>query len=138
MTDRLQAQVIVEGHARGPLSVLLEPVSFWGGFDPLTGEITDVHHPQHGAKIGETIVAMRSGRGSSSASSVLLEAVRLGSAPLAFILTEPDEILVVGALVGYELYGVATPVLVMDSSDHDHLRNGEFVDIDREGTVISS
>ena len=39
---------LVAGEARGEVLKLDEPLSFWGGVDPETGEITDLRHPQSG------------------------------------------------------------------------------------------
>jgi predicted aconitase with swiveling domain len=57
---------------------------------------------------------MPSGRGSSSSSSVLAEAIRCGTGPAGIVLAEPDPILVVGALVAARLYGLACPVVVAE------------------------
>jgi predicted aconitase with swiveling domain len=126
---------MVDGSAAASVSVLATPLSLWGGFDPTTGMITDAHHPQHGEVIAGTIVVMASGRGSSSASSVLAEAIRLGSAPTAFLLIEPDEILVLGSVVGHELYGVTTPVLIVAPSLHAMIRHGHPMTISPGGTI---
>jgi len=96
----------------GPALVLEEPLSFWGGIDPETGEVVDVRHPQHGANVTGRILVMPSGRGSSSSSSVLAEAIRAGTAPAAIVLGEADPILALGAIVARELYGKVTPVVV--------------------------
>lgn len=109
-----EGRTLVAGEARGPALVLSEPLSFWGGLDSATGTIVDVHHPQRGAVVTGTVLVMPGGRGSSSSSSVLAEAIRAGTAPAAIVLAEPDPIIVLGAIVARELYGVAVPVLVAD------------------------
>jgi predicted aconitase with swiveling domain len=106
------ARTLVPGTAEGRALVLDEPLSFWGGVDPETGEITDVRHPQHGASIAGRILVMPSGRGSSSSSSVLAESIRAGTAPAAIVLGEADPILALAAIVARELYGKTTPVVV--------------------------
>ncbi len=93
--------------------VLDEPLSLWGGIDPATGEIIDVHHPQHGATVSGRVLVMPAGRGSSSSASVLAEAVRAGTAPAGILLGEPDLILSIGSAVAEELYGVRVPVVVL-------------------------
>lgn len=98
----------------GPALVLTDGLSLWGGIDPATGAIIDPHHPQHGANVAGCVLIMPSGRGSSSSASVLAEAVRAGTAPVAILLAEPDLILEIGAAVAEELYGTALPVLVLD------------------------
>lgn len=100
------------GEASGPALVLDEPLSFWGGVDPATGDIVDVHHPQYGANVAGRVLVMPSGRGSSSSSSVLAETIRAGTAPAAIVLFEPDAILALGAIVASELYGRTIPVVV--------------------------
>lgn len=103
---------LVAGVASGPLVVLDEGLSFWGGFDPLSGVVIDRSHPQHGVALTGKVLFMPHGRGSSSSSSVLAEAMRLGTAPAGIVLGEPDSILVIGSLVARWLYGVECPIYV--------------------------
>lgn len=112
-----EARTLVAGRAEGQVLVLDEPLGFWGGIDPATGEIVDVHHPQAGANVAGRVLVLPGGRGSSSSSSVFAEAVRAGTAPAAVILLEPDPILALGAIVARELYGRAIPVVVADASE---------------------
>lgn len=111
----LTVRPIVAGTAVGPACVLDEPVSFWGGIDPHTGAIVDVRHPQRGTSVAGTVLVMPVGRGSSSTSSVIVEMVRLGTAPAAFVLRNADEIVALGCLVGDELYGRRTPIVVAEA-----------------------
>jgi predicted aconitase with swiveling domain len=120
---------LVEGHATGPALVLDEPLSFWGGLDPSTGEIVETGHPQRGEVVTGRILVMPSGRGSSSSSTVLVEAIRTGTAPAGLVLAEPDDIIVIGALVATELYGVAIPVIVAPAAAFHAIRNGEALSL---------
>jgi len=106
------ARTLVPGRATGEVLVLEDRLSFWGGIDPATGEIVDVHHPQRGANVAGKVLVMPGGRGSSSSSSVLAEAIRAGTAPAAVVLLEPDPIVALGSIVARELYGIAVPVVV--------------------------
>ncbi|HEX7746275.1 MAG TPA: DUF126 domain-containing protein [Micromonosporaceae bacterium] len=106
----LSGRVLHPGAAAGELLVLDAPLSFWGGVDP-AGRVVDVHHPQHGDVLAGRVVAMPSGRGSSSSSSVLAEQIRTGSAPAAVLMAEADGIVVLGALVAAELYGRSMPIV---------------------------
>ncbi len=104
---------LVPGTANGSTLVLDEPLSFWGGVDPTTGEVIDRSHPQSGTVITNRILVMPGGRGSSSASSVLAECIRAGTAPAGIILEESDPLLALGSLVAAELYpDRACPVAV--------------------------
>ena len=116
----------------GAATILDEPLSFWGGVDPATGSIIDVHHPQHGTPLAGRVVLMPGGRGSSSSASVLAETVRAGTAPAALILGEPDLILAIGAAVAAELYGVSVPVVV-DPSASSRVRDDELIIVDESG-----
>ena len=107
------ARILVPGAASGPALVLDEPLSLWGGLDPETGRIVEASHPQLGASVTGRILVMRSGRGSSSSSTVLAEALRLGTGPAGIVLGEPDEIIAIGSLIAAELYGKGIPVVVV-------------------------
>jgi len=106
------SRVVVDGEATGEIVVLDRPLSFWGGYHPETGVIIDVAHPQHGVSLAGRIVVMPHGRGSSSSSAVLAEALRLGYGPAAMVLGHPDQIVITGVLVARRLYGIECPVLV--------------------------
>ena len=109
-----EGRTLAPGDGEGAAIVLGEPLSFWGGFDPATGRVIDVHHPQHGALLTGRVVVMPAGRGSSSSSYVLAESIRAGTAPAAIVLREPDAIVALGAIVARELYGSRMPVVQVD------------------------
>lgn len=96
---------------------MAEPLSFWGGLDAATGAIIDRWHPQCGAVLTGKVVLMERGRGSSSGSSVLAEAIRAGTGPAAIVLLSRDAIVTVGALVANELYGASCPVVLAAEAD---------------------
>ena len=128
-------RVLVAGTASGPVLVLDEPISFWGGFDPATGLVIDRRHPQEGTSISGTILVMETGRGSSSGSNGLAEAIRRGTAPAAIVMLEPDEILVIGALVATELYDITVPIVVVDETTFRSLRSGSQASLDSSGRL---
>lgn len=106
------AKAYVAGDAAGAALVLTTPLSFWGGVEAATGRIIDASHPQRGESVAGRILVMPSGRGSSSASSVLAEAIRLGTGPCGIVLASPDPILIVGAIVARSLYELSCPIVV--------------------------
>jgi len=101
---------------RGEVLVVDVPLSFWGGVDPATGRVIDRHHPLHGASLAGRVLVMPSGRGSCSASGVLLESICLGTGPAAILTLRPDPILVLGAVLAEELHGLTMPVGTLDPS----------------------
>lgn len=124
----------------GRALVLREGLSLWGGVDPATGEIIDVHHPQRGANVRGRVLVMGAARGSSSSASVLAEAVRAGTAPAAILLGEPDLILAIGSAVAEELYGVTVPVRVLPPDELAAISDGDVVRVggSGQGTGLSS
>lgn len=94
--------------------VFSQALSFWGGIDAETGEVIDHSHPGLGQSVAGRILVMPSGRGSSSSSSVLAEAIRRGTAPAGILLERPDPILAVGAIVAEFLYGISMPLVVCE------------------------
>lgn len=120
-------QWLVRGHAVGPVISLAEPLSFWGGFEPETGAIIDQRHPQVGVVLTGAIVVMSAGRGSSSASSVIAEAIRLGTAPAGMVMVSADEIVALGAIVADELYGTPMPVVVVDTTLFEAATNADSI-----------
>ena len=134
----LNGRVLLAGTADGRALVLGEPLSFWGGLDPLTGRIIDRHHPQVGESIAQRVLVMRSGRGSSSSSSVLAESLRAGTGPVAVLLREPDEIVLVGAMVIQLLDGLVMPVVVLETHSYELLTTGDIVRVEADGRVTAS
>jgi uncharacterized protein len=134
----MRGRILVAGAASGSALVLVEPLSLWGGLDPETGLVIDIHHPQHGANLAARVLVMPAGRGSSSSSSVLAEAARSGHAPAAILLAEPDLILAMGSAVAAELYGKAVPILVLEADALGTIRDGARVTISSAGTVTAT
>ena len=136
MTIRVVATVLVPGAAVGPVLALAEPLSLWGGVDPESGLIVEPSHADRGRSIAGRIVAMPAARGSSSSSSILAELLRAGLGPLAIVLGERDEILVVGAVVAGELYGVTCPVLLPTVDDYVQVAGVQAATIEPDGTIV--
>ena len=124
-----EATTLAAGHAEGVVLVLDAPLSFWGGFDATTGRITDQHHPQVGVVLTRRVLVMPGGRGSSSSSSVLAEAIRAETAPAAIVLREADPIIALGAIVAAELYGRQMPVVAVDARLYQGLHSGQRIAI---------
>src|SRR5439155_1142985 len=67
----IQGRVLNPGTASGAAFLLTEALSFWGGFDPKTGDIIDIHHPQRGANLARRIVLIAETRGSGTSSGTI-------------------------------------------------------------------
>jgi len=117
----LSARSILAGTAAGPIIAAGEALSFWGGVDPATGKVIDVHHPLHGRTITGGILMMPSSRGSCTGSGVLLDLALTGRAPAALIFSEAEDVLTLGALIAAEMFGKSLPVLRLSHDAFDAL-----------------
>jgi cis-L-3-hydroxyproline dehydratase len=109
--NSVASRSILAGAAHGPVISTREALSFWGGVDPATGRIIDIHHPLHRVSIAGAILLMPTSRGSCSGSGVLLELALTGRAPAALVFCEDEDVLTLGALVASEMFGKSLPVL---------------------------
>jgi uncharacterized protein len=132
-----EGQVLAPGAAEGATLVLDEPLSFWGGLDARSGRVVDRRHPQLGREVAGRILVMPSGRGSSSSSSVLAEALLLGTGPVGIILQRADPIVVLGVVVADELYGAGIPVVVLEAADYVAVAKMKRVAMDATGVIRS-
>jgi predicted aconitase with swiveling domain len=75
------------------------------------------------------VLVMPRGRGSSSSSSTLAEALLRRTAPAAILLAEADSIIALGCLVFQELYGESAPVVVVPRDSYERIATGSEVSI---------
>lgn len=117
--------------------VLGKPLSFWGGVDPMTGDITDPRHPRHPEPTRGRILVMERTIGSSSSSAIMLELLRNGVAPAAIVLARPDAILVLGILVAQELGYPTIPLLQLSGADIEGLAQADGCTAALSGATLS-
>ncbi len=131
----IQGVPVVRGKAQGLTLVTNEPISFWGGFDHHTGEITDRRHPLSGQKATGRILVVPFTRGSSTTTAVLLEAIRSGTAPAAIITTSIDSFFALASIVADEMYAKPIPIIALDSSSYSSLETGMELEIMEDGSI---
>ena len=127
--------IVIAAPVRGRALVSDVPLSFWGGFDPDSGEIIDQRHPLAGQMARGRVLVIPTGRGSCSGSGVLLEAVRNGVAPLAILTSRVDPIISLGAILGDELCGTHPATVVIGDEERTQIATDDLVSIDREGWI---
>jgi len=136
MTERtLLGKPIVAGAAEGKALVSKEPLSFWGGISPRTGEIIDRRHERSGANAAGRIFVFPQGKGSSTSSATLMESIKTGVAPAAIINLKVDPILALGSIVSDELYHKAVPIVVLSEKDFYSIKEDDDLTIEPNGTV---
>ncbi|MGH8200865.1 MAG: aconitase X swivel domain-containing protein [Steroidobacteraceae bacterium] len=134
----MRLEVIVRGLPdedieRAPAMLLAEPISFWGGVSPISGALIDPRSRHHNRVIAGAALFISELRGSSSASSVLLELIHRRLAPAAIILDCADAILALGAIVGREMGWKSPPILRLPVAEQRLLSDGAPIAITRHG-----
>lgn len=135
MARLIRGRTVVPGTVEGFVLVSDDPLSFWGGYDHHTGEIIDRRHPLSGKVAQGRILALPFTKGSSTTTAVLLEAVRVGTAPAAFLLTENDSFIALASIVAKEMYGKPIPIVVISPDSLSELSEGSLVEIADNGTI---
>jgi len=118
---------LVPGNACGVLVVSTVPLSFWGGFDAVSGRVTDVRHDLYGQSLTGKVLVIPASRGSSSSSGVLLESIRLGTCPAAIISQVAEPILAIASIIAREIYGRWVPVATLSAAEAAFLESGQMV-----------
>jgi predicted aconitase with swiveling domain len=131
----IRGKVVIPGQAGGLALVCAEPLSFWGGYDWHTGEITDRRHPLSGQIAAGRVLCLPFSRGSSTTTAVLLEAIRNGTAPAAILTTGADFFFALASVVADELYAQPIPLIALETGDFAQLKNGENLLIEQDGSI---
>ena len=123
---KLAGRTIFEGRAEGEALVSSSPMSFYGGVNPETGEITERGHELHGRTVKGKILVFPNGKGSTVGSYVLYRLAKNGAAPRAIINAKCETIVAVGAII--------SEIPCVDMIDIGAIRTGDRVRVDG-GTV---
>ena len=138
MEQVLKGKALVPGFAEGIAVVSSQPISFWGGVDPLTGDIIDRRHERYGINITGKIFVFPAGKGSSTSSAVLMEGIRNGTSPAGIIIKKIDPILALGAIVAQEMYQRSLPIILLDEPDFDAIYEADYLKIQLDAVILLS
>ena len=136
MERTLIGRPIVTGSAEGTALVSSEPLSFWGGVCPRTGEIIDRRHELSGASVTGKVFVLPTGRGSSTSSATLMQSIKAGVAPAAIINLSIDPILALGSIVSDELYGRTVPIVILGQEDFLSIEQDDYIVVTPDGRVL--
>ena len=138
MDQVIQSRPLVAGSAEGEVLLSDKPLSFWGGYDAITGEIIDRRHPLSGEFAVGKVLALPFSRGSSTTTAVLLESMRRGTAPAAILTRGVDTFYALASIVADEIFNEAIPVLSLTRGDFEKLKTGDQVRITHSGEIMIS
>ena len=120
----LRGRMIWSGWAKGEPLVSNQPISFYGGIDPMTGEIVERGHELEGKSIAGKILVFPYGKGSTVGSYIILRLKKRGMAPKAMVNIRCEPIIAVGAIIA--------EIPTIDRIDISRVRNGDLVEVDGE------
>lgn len=135
MGRTLAGRAVISGSAEGVALVSREPISFWGGVNPETGEIIDARHGKAGAVVTGRVFLFPHEKGSSTSSATILESIRLGTAPAAIITLKTPPITALGIVVAQEMYQRSVPLVVLPEEAFHSIQEDDHLAIEPDGTV---
>jgi hypothetical protein len=132
MTSRIiKCRKISRGQAQGKVIISSDPLSFLGGVDPQTGDITDRQHELYQQNISDQILVIPSGKGSTVGSYVIYQMAKNKTAPLAIVALEAEPIIATGAIMA--------SIPMVDQPEENVLKilkKGNRVEVDADAGII--
>lgn len=134
----LSCRTIIGKNVRIPLLFSKESFSFVGGVNIQTGEVSDYRHETYQHSMTNHAFAFPYGRGSSGAGLVLMEMVRLQTAPAALVNVYTDPVILTGPLICKHFYQHSMPVVNLKEADYALLAGGTEVEFfsDKEEIIV--
>jgi len=127
----LYGRKVKGGTAEGETLVSTEPVSFYGGVDPISGCIIEPGHCCCGENISGKVFVFPTGKGSTVGSYVIYRMKKLGTAPVAIINVETEAILATGCVI--------SDIPLVDKLDQDPIeviKNGMYVRVNADEGLV--
>jgi hypothetical protein len=123
----LKGRIISKGTAQEEALVTSQPISFYGGVDPTTGEIIEKGHELQGKSVKGKILVFPNGKGSTVGSYTLYRMKKNGVAPAGMINRECETVVAVGAII--------SEIPCVDKIDISQIKTGDEIRID--GYVVT-
>jgi predicted aconitase with swiveling domain len=95
----LRGRKVVGGTTEGEALVSKDPISFYGGVDPNTGEITEPDNDCFGQSISGKVFVFPTGKGSTVGSYIIYRMKKQGTSPAAIVNVETESILATGCVI---------------------------------------
>jgi predicted aconitase with swiveling domain len=124
----LKGRIISKGTAQEEALVTSQPISFYGGVDPNTGEIIEKGHELQGKRVKDKILVFPNGKGSTVGSYTLYRMKKNSVAPAGMINRECETVVAVGAII--------SNIPCVDKIDISLIRTGAIIRIDGDVVTI--
>lgn len=120
----LKGRIISKGTAQEEALVTSQPISFYGGVDPNTGEVLEKGHELKRQSIKGKILVFPNGKGSTVGSYTLYRLKKNGVAPAGMINRECETVVAVGAII--------SEIPCVDKIDISKIKTGDIIRIEND------
>jgi len=124
----MKGRIISKGKGEGEALTTTQPISFYGGVDPNTGEVIEKGHELQGKTVKGKILVFPNGKGSTVGSYTLYRMKKNGAAPAAMINKECETIVAVGAII--------SEIPCVDKVDISKIKTGDHVKVENETVTL--
>ena len=124
----LRGRIIYKGNGEGEALATSQPISFYGGVDPNTGEIIEKGHELQGKSVKGRILVFPTGKGSTVGSYTLYRMKKNGTAPAGIINKECETVVAVGAII--------SEIPCVDKIDISHMKTGDSIRITSDVVTV--
>jgi len=124
----MKGRIISKGTAQEEALVTSQPISFYGGVDPNTGEVLEKDHELQGKSVKGKILVFPTGKGSTVGSYTLYRLKKNGVAPAGIINRECETVVAVGAII--------SEIPCVDKVDISKIATGDLVRIENDTVTL--
>jgi predicted aconitase with swiveling domain len=124
----LKGRIISKGKGAGEALVTSQPISFYGGVDPNTGEIIEKGHELQGKSVKGKVLVFPTGKGSTVGSYTLYRMKKNDTAPAGIINKECETVVAVGAII--------SEIPCVDKIDIARIKTGDRVRIENDMVIV--
>lgn len=117
----LKGRIIYKGTVEGEALTSMQPISFYGGVDPNTGEVIEKGHEIQGKIVKGKVLVFPNGKGSTVGSYTLYRMKKNGVAPAGIVNKDCETIIAVGAII--------SEIPCVDHIDITQIKTGDTVHI---------
>ena len=124
----MKGRIISRGKTEEIALATSQPISFYGGVDPNTGEVIEKGHELQGKSVKGKILVFPTGKGSTVGSYTLYRLKKNGVAPAGIINRECETVVAVGAII--------SEIPCVDKIDISKIGTGDLVRIENDVVTL--
>ena len=124
----MKGRIILKGTAQEEALVTSQPISFYGGVDPNTGEVIEKGHELKGKSVKGKILVFPTGKGSTVGSYTLYRLKKNGAAPAGIINEECETVVAVGAII--------SEIPCVDKINTSKIKTGDLIRIENDVVTL--